>query len=268
MTVFLVIALMGLAAALTPGNRLEGQSASPQELSADFASSARGILHVLYPELRSPVRMRILDDRDWDDRRPMDIFTVELCDISKEQMLAEEPCPCASPVLKATVTFDIFSGDHHLHGMRMTGPVPRGRQDKFEKLIEKYPDWSTAQVVEALKEAGAKFGPDQKEQVIKTLPLGGLRPYMGDLKVESARFVLKDARDWKQLAIALGGAFWVVHITATLPSGGTYYYWFAIEPFEGKVMSILRVFDPYSPDFPSFPPNPEIPKGVGSAPSR
>ena len=106
----------------------------------------------------------------------------------------------------------------------------------------------------ALEAAGAKYGPDKKQQAIEVLPLAELRPYMGDLKVESARFHVTDPRDWKQSAKLWGGCVWLVPITATAPSGNKTQYIFVVEPFGGRVISIWTILHPTSTDFPSFPP--------------
>jgi len=222
--------------------------------SADYASRAKGIIRALYPGLAPPPRMTIIDGLDWDAPGAINVFYVELCDISFEQLKASGLPPCPKPVLKAYLAFDFRKEEKELADIYLTGPAPRGRQDEFAQMMRGHNDWSKEQVVEALKAAGAKYGPDKKQQAIKALPLAELRPYMGDLKVESARFYVTDSRDWEQDAKLWGGCVWLVPITATARSGNKTHYIFVVEPFGGRVISIWTILHPTSPDFPSFPP--------------
>jgi hypothetical protein len=198
--------------------------------------------------------MIVIDERGLYEPAVLNVFRVELCDITLERLDAGEPCPCPNPMLKATLGFDLSSKDKALSDIFLTGPVARGRQDKFEYLMRSHTQWTKAQVVQALNEAGARFGADKKDQALKVLPLSELRPYMGDLKVESARFHVTDPQDWKEQGKLWGGCAWLIPITATGRSGHKTRYAFVIEPFEGRVISIWTILHPTSPDFPSFPP--------------
>jgi len=228
---------------------------------ADYASRAKGIIRALYPGLDPPPTMVISDGRDWNDPGEMNVLYVELCDISLAQLDSGEPWQCPNPMLKAHLSFIYWSKDKKLGDIFLTGPLPRGRQDEFEHMMRSHTDWSEAQVIQALEEAGAKYGPDKKQQVIGALPLAELRPYMGELKVESARFDVTDPRDWKQSASLWGGCVWLVPITATARSGNKTHYVFVVEPFGGRVISIWTMLHPTSPDFPGFPPVERPPSG-------
>lgn len=226
--------------------------------SSDYVSRAKGIIRALYPNLNPPPQMTILDMRDWDDPGVVNVFEVELCGISPEQLTAEEPCPCKSPVLKVHFLFEYVGNDKELIDAYLTGPAARGREETFGELVRGHRQWSVAQVIQALKDAGAMYGPDKKEQVISALPLTELAPYVGELKVESARFNVIRPSAWMDKALGDSGVcMWIVAVTATVPSGNRYRYYFFVEPFGGKVISIWKKLHPTSPDFPSFPPQPE-----------
>jgi len=50
-------------------------------------------------------------------------------------------------------------------------------------------EWSDEEVVKAMNEAGAKFGPEHKAELLRALPLEGLAPFMGgEIEVVSAEF--------------------------------------------------------------------------------
>ena len=251
---FLVVFLIcwsGFSVLMSAQEKPPGNTEIP---AADFLSRAKGIIRALYPGLAPPPRMMVIDERELYDPGVLNVFRVELCDISLERLDAGEPCPCPNPVLKATLGFDLWSKDKALADIILTGPAPRGRQDKFEYTMRSHTQWSKAQVVQALDDAGAEYGAGKKEQAIKALPLRELRPYMGELKVESARFHVTDPQDWKIEGKLWGGCAWLIPITATGRSGHKHRYIFVLEPFEGRVISIWTMLHPTSPDFPSFPP--------------
>jgi hypothetical protein len=92
--------------------------------------------------------------------------------------------------------------------------------------------------------------------MVNAIPLAELRPYMGELKVESALFVVQEPSGWmdNKTVPAWGVCAWIVNVTATVPSGNKYHYAYIVEPFEGRVFLIWMVLHPTSPAFPSFPP--------------
>jgi hypothetical protein len=248
----------------SPGAPVRGVPTEKTEAKAagipppDYVSRAKGIIRALYPNLVPPPQMRILDMRAWDDPGVVNVFGVELCGISPEQLTAEEPCPCKNPVLKAHFLFEYVGDDKELIDVYLTGPAARGREETFGELVRGHRQWSEAQVIQALKGAGAMYGPGKKEEVISALPLTQLTPYVGELKVESVRLDLKKPSNWTDKALGdWGVCAWIVAVTATAPSGNKHKYYFIVEPFGGKVISIWETVHPTSPDFPSFPPRPE-----------
>jgi hypothetical protein len=50
---------------------------------------------------------------------------------------------------------------------------------RFAKEVDAHPEWTDAQVVKALKIAGAKFGPDDHAAFLAALPLIALEPLTG-----------------------------------------------------------------------------------------
>lgn len=77
--------------------------------------------------------------------------------------------------------------------MSVLGPAVNGRRDKFAAEMNKHPDWSDAKIVRALHAAGAKFGPDQKAELLRELPLEALKPFVGgEITVESAGFSVRE----------------------------------------------------------------------------
>ena len=60
------------------------------------------------------------------------------------------------------------------------------RLDELDAEIAKHPKWTDAQIVEALKSAGAKFGPADRAEFLRSLPLKELELVTGRLEVVSA----------------------------------------------------------------------------------
>ena len=86
---------------------------------------------------------------------------------------------------------------------------------------------------------------------------GEKSPFMGQLKIESARFDVMKPMDWAADRLGEWGVCaWLVPVTPTMPSGNKYHYAFILEPFHGRVVEGLKILHPTSPDFPSYPPAP------------
>jgi hypothetical protein len=221
----------------------------------DYATRTKGIIRALYPGLEPLPWLILMDVRTWDDAGPMNVIDFELCAPSREQRAAREPCPCPNPMLKGNVTFDYSAEDKYLVSIRITGAAATARQDKFGDLARKNLQWSEVDVVRALEGAGAKYGPDKKDLLVRSLPLTELEPYVGDLKVKSAQFDAKKPSEWIiGPAPDLGVCLWFVRVTAPAPGGKERLYSFAVEPFEGRVINILE--KPTAPPEDPFKPQP------------
>jgi hypothetical protein len=64
------------------------------------------------------------------------------------------------------------------------------RNEEICRLVDAHQNWTDQQVVAALKAAGAKFGPDDREALLKILPIDALESFIGRLRVESSMFFL------------------------------------------------------------------------------
>jgi hypothetical protein len=94
------------------------------------------------------------------------------------------------------------------------------------------------QEVQALKNAGASFGPAEKEAFVNSLHLERAEQALGRLKVLSVDFVLPD----EHIGNFAAGAFqWAVHAEAQLPDGTICKYALGFEPFKGKLIYTTRM---------------------------
>lgn len=115
-----------------------------------------------------------------------------------------------------------------------TGPAV-GEPDAYNRVTElayEHPELSTAQIVAALKQAGAKYGPTDESEFVKSLPLSVLEPFLGKINVVSVKFTGLDRPSILPM--------W--DVKAVVPTAGasklTYELWF--EPFKGDLLLIKR----------------------------
>ena len=132
--------------------------------------------------------------------------------------------------------------DGQLLSMLIFGPFITDRRDRLAKEVDAHPEWTDTQVVAALKAAGAKFGPNDRAAFLRALPLKALEPFIGRLRVVSARFGVRYEPSGDESATADLG--WLV-MTKWHSQDGRYEaeYRMNFEPFEG-VLTQLGVIGP------------------------
>jgi hypothetical protein len=89
-----------------------------------------------------------------------------------------------------------FDKQGRLKDFGAEGPgINDGEADKkiFE-IVTAHPEWTGAQVISTIKENGTKYGPNDKEEFTKNLPLHQMEPFLGKLKIESVTFNPLDER--------------------------------------------------------------------------
>jgi hypothetical protein len=91
-----------------------------------------------------------------------------------------------------------------------------------------------AEIAAELKRLGAKYGPDDKEQFVKDLPLKKLEPFLGKLEFVSVSFLpLSENRT------ELGSwPYWMVELLATQRDGTKLKYHLAFDHFKGDLLSL------------------------------
>jgi hypothetical protein len=116
----------------------------------------------------------------------------------------------------------------------------------FRALVKSHPEWTPEQAAHALKDAGARFGPADKEQFIKSLQLEKFTGFMGRLTIESVEFQspLNDPNsDWPSSKWdEEDSSQWAVKVHSHWPVGDDWTYILFFEPFNGKLIGILNGF--------------------------
>jgi len=119
--------------------------------------------------------------------------------------------------------------------------APKGANEQklqtLRKLVESHGEWSDSKIVSALKQAGARFGPDDKDAFISSLPFDKTERFLGHIKITSVEFVLIRPEPTNSSELSI---FWSVQAVAQFSDGTTSDYIFAFEPFEGKLTSLWR----------------------------
>ena len=149
--------------------------------------------------------------------------------------------------LWAYFTFDFER--HELRDVSISGPFVRGRVEKFEEEVDEHPEWSEDQIVARLKAAGAKFGPNDREEFLHTLPLKKLEPLIGQLEITGDVFSVRSA--------SVGGDQPVAAIAWTVTAK-----WHSADgKFEGDRILLFEPFEGYLWSFSmSSPPRLTQPK--------
>jgi hypothetical protein len=135
------------------------------------------------------------------------------------------------------------------------GELAHSQQNEaIGRLVELHREWSDEQAGRALKEAGALYGPADKDEFVRSLHLPYLEKSLGltilsdeDLKQVYDRAVPLIRFDgWSnpEHEGSFTGFDWVVLMKARLPDGSVGKYAFGFEPFEGKLTGINHLPEP------------------------
>jgi hypothetical protein len=128
------------------------------------------------------------------------------------------------------------------------------------KTVNAHPEWTDAQALAALDQAGAKFGPSKKEEFIRNLPISKLGLFIGEFSIQSVEFEALSETNAVELArigikppggdpsapIALhqGDSFarlqWVVRAKTSSTSGVVVDYLLQFEPIRGQLLGLYR----------------------------
>ena len=225
-----------LAASLALSARASTAATRPD----DYVARAKQITRMLYPGLDRWLRPVIVAESGLggpDSVNPdiMNAFFLELHDLEPGLGKAPRACWCSDPVLSARFLFDWQTEKKELLDLLAFGPGVFGRRDEFAEEVARHPEWSDAEVVKAMNEAGAKFGPEHKAELLRALPLEGLAPFMGgQIEVVSAEFMVQ------HLGSRNPNLIWWVRANWHGSGGREADCTLMLEPFEGKLQGVSR----------------------------
>lgn len=208
----------------------------------DYVARAIRLLRGLYPGLKGAyprgVHVEIEDGQDLFNRPLDDPDTIYPSEIHLYAAGRAEPGDPQYSLHPDPVLVSHFGFLVEAKGLRLLwvwGPFVNGHLDKLKEDLDKHPEWPDARVVEALKGAGAKFGPDDKAELLRALPLKELEPCTGRLEIGSAEFRVRFPVEGEQPKANLT---WRVVAKAYSPDGRYETDCIMLfEPFEGALMS-------------------------------
>ncbi len=130
--------------------------------------------------------------------------------------------------------FQFDATDRRFISMEASGSlVATERQNVLNKLVEEHPEWTEAQMTDALLSSGAIFGPGQRERVLAKFPASQLEPILGKIQIVSAQFDFRGNKEPPFYPIM----HWTVYFRAAT-KGRNHGYFAWIEPFSGKVVGV------------------------------
>jgi hypothetical protein len=211
--------------------------ASDNAGSDDYVGRARQLLRVLYPSIDGQLRPVIighrLRDRGFTSPDMMNLFTMILYDFDLGPQGEPLISDWSAPAVTAQFGFDWQTKNKELYRLAVRGPLIDGAASKFAAEFGKEGEWSETKIAAAMKEAGAKFGPDHKEEFLRAFPHEQLKPFVGgDLEVVSAEFHFE-----RTAYIQLPPA-WVVVAKWHALDGRESSCALAFEPFQGYLTTL------------------------------
>jgi len=105
----------------------------------------------------------------------------------------------------------------------------------YEKDIDLSKHPTGAELIDALKRAGAKYGPDDKEEFVKSLPIRKLETFLGKLNIISVEFGPFSQEDRSDFSDEME---WDVRAVATRIDGGTTKYILSFEQYNGTLVGL------------------------------
>lgn len=119
--------------------------------------------------------------------------------------------------------------------------VHQEQLDDVRRLVATHSDWTEVQMASALKQAGARYAPQDKEAFVSSLPLNKTERFLGILRITSIEFSYP-SRD-PNGHYTSPGLHWIVRAEGTPPDGTHPRYYFTFEPFEGKLTDLGQSLD-------------------------
>jgi hypothetical protein len=108
--------------------------------------------------------------------------------------------------------------------------------EHLRTIVDANPGWSDQQVTTALEAEGARFGPTQRNALLKAVPVKLLEPFIGALQIDSAEFRLRHP----QPPHAIAELYWEVLGHSQIASGRNGQWDLIIEPFRGTLIALTR----------------------------
>ena len=214
--------------------------AGPQEHPCvEHFSEAMGLVRTFYPDLHGKgVTLDITSSVPFEAQNLATAFYVNVSERHFDEPIRGSgvPNPSSADRVGHLSTYFQYDGrDNQILYVFASGSfVNSEKLQSLTKLIDEHPNWSEAQMAEALVAAGGKFDPKNRDSVLARFPKNGLESILGKIEIRSAEF------EFRRNAEAPSGARmeWSVRFRASKNLREEYFV--SMEPFEGKIVMFGR----------------------------
>ena len=186
---FRVILLLSIAVFAFDARGGQGRSADRPELRSDSLAWVQQFVWAFYPELEARQSLTISAQQSLQSRWHSGGLFQVVAGTNHWETAAHPQTPPPVTTLTLGVRMDKWGRIHEAWG-GLVG-FERARQ-AFKKLLEQRADWTEAQAIQALADAGAAYGPDARDALLKKISLASLEPFIGACKVDDLRFRLRE----------------------------------------------------------------------------
>lgn len=104
---------------------------------------------------------------------------------------------------------------------------------RAQKAIDPHPDWTDAQELEEARKLGLRYGPEDKEAVLRLIPLKELSKFYGPLKITNAEFFMNGGQKCTSCSFVLPR--WEVKVSAPR---AVRWLSITVEPFFGRITNL------------------------------
>jgi hypothetical protein len=205
---------------------------------------AQRFLQALYPETKDK-RYTVLFsvggtyDVEWTRLPRLEVNLLETDFTPSVQLFMGKEGEKNKPLYPLLTAYFDFDTESRLEGVSISGEsvVNDARNSRISQSVNAHRNWTDSQIARALKDAAAKYGPEDKSRFVAALPLQELTPFLGALTIKSVEFQMRH----EQPGGAVPELYWVVEGVANPAEGRVHSYTLCFEPFDGKLISLRRV---------------------------
>ena len=209
--------------------------------AADKVKLAEQFLRAIYPEVDGQAVVLTVEPLipsappDLILGPKLEMFNVGLREtVSMAEVDTDEP-GCGPLLVSGTFLF----GEETVVQISVHGPLAnRMRWRRLREMVNNQAGWSDEDVLRAMRDEGALFGPNAKAELLRNLPLKRLEPLWGTATVISAEFRVRNpnSREGDSLRTELT---WKIEIDVQKPGQGKLRYAVFCEPIGGKIVQII-----------------------------
>jgi hypothetical protein len=206
----------------------------------DTYSMAIRLMRALYPDVKAKgANVDIEAKYPFDADGPLLAFYIRMSASDQIACCVDSRSPnpsSAERVGQLSAHFQFDGRDYRISSFVASGSlVNDAKQEAIAKLVDEHPEWTDPDLTVALRRAGAKFGPDQKEELLARFPVHELEPILGKIEMGPAQFAFRGNSQAPHYALMN----WSIRFQATSGTKQDQYAVF-LEPFDGRVVALSR----------------------------